>query len=125
VTRGATGLPNHVRQPVGPGWALVGDAGYHRDPITGQGISDAFRDAELLATALDAVLRGRAHEAVALTEYHQLRDLLLREVFDITCELATFPSAARFVELQKQLSAAIEMQASFLAARPQVSLLAA
>ena len=45
------GLPNHVRQAHGPGWALVGDAGYHRDPITGHGISDAFRDAELLADA--------------------------------------------------------------------------
>jgi len=124
VTRGATGLPNHIRQPVGPGWALVGDAGYHRDPITGQGISDAFRDADLLATALDSVLRGRAHEAEALTEYHQLRDYLLREVFDITCELVTFPPATRFIELQKQLSAAIETQAAVLAARPQLMLMA-
>jgi len=97
VTRGATRLPNHLREPVGPGWALVGDAGYHRDPITGQGISDAFRDADLLATALDGVLRGDVDEAIAFTEYHQLRDLMLREVFEITCELVTFPSAARFV----------------------------
>ena len=35
--------------PSGPGWALVGDAGYHLDPITAQGMLDAFRDAELLA----------------------------------------------------------------------------
>jgi 2-polyprenyl-6-methoxyphenol hydroxylase-like FAD-dependent oxidoreductase len=47
--RGAMRLPNHVRAATGPGWALVGDAGYHRDPITGHGITDAFRDAELLA----------------------------------------------------------------------------
>ena len=40
----------------GPGWALVGDAGYHKDPITAQGMSDAFRDAELLADAVDAAL---------------------------------------------------------------------
>ena len=66
-----------------------------------------------------------SHEAEALTEYHQLRDLLLREVFDITCELATFPPAGRFIELQKQLSAAIETQASVLAARPQLTLIAA
>ena len=50
--RGAINLPNVVRQPYGPGWALVGDAGYHRDPVTGHGITDAFRDAELLARAV-------------------------------------------------------------------------
>ena len=55
--RGYVALPNHVRRPSGPGWALVGDAGYHRDPITGHGMTDAFRDAELLADAADAVLR--------------------------------------------------------------------
>ena len=48
--------PNQVRQAFGPGWALVGDAGYHRDAVTAYGISDAFRDAELLAVALDQAL---------------------------------------------------------------------
>ena len=47
-------VPNFFRKPYGPGWALVGDAGYTKDPITAQGISDAFRDAELCAEALDA-----------------------------------------------------------------------
>ena len=61
-------MPNHLRQPSGPGWALVGDAGYHRDAITGYGISDAFRDAELLATALDAALRDPRDEAAALSD---------------------------------------------------------
>ena len=46
---GSGNLPGFFRQPYGPGWALVGDAGYHKHPITGFGISDAFRDAELLA----------------------------------------------------------------------------
>ena len=46
------------RQPAGPGWALVGDAGYHKDPITAQGMLDAFRDAELLARAIDDGLDG-------------------------------------------------------------------
>ena len=49
--RGASRLPNQVRRAWGPGWALVGDALYHRDPITGHGITDAYRDAELLAEA--------------------------------------------------------------------------
>ena len=45
--------------PAGPGWALVGDAGYHKDPITAQGMLDAFRDAELLADAVDRGLERR------------------------------------------------------------------
>jgi flavin-dependent dehydrogenase len=42
--RGAA-IPNFFRKPFGPGWALVGDAGYIKDPVTAWGISDAFRDA--------------------------------------------------------------------------------
>ena len=49
-------VPNFFRKPFGPGWALVGDAGYNKDFITAQGISDAFRDAELCANALDESL---------------------------------------------------------------------
>ena len=49
------GVPGFVRRSWGPGWALVGDAGYFKDPITTHGITDALRDAELLA---DAILRG-------------------------------------------------------------------
>ena len=57
---GSTGgaVPNFFRKPYGPGWALVGDAGYNKDPITAQGISDAFRDAELCADALDEAFTG-------------------------------------------------------------------
>ena len=111
-------MPNHVRQAAGPGWALVGDAGYHRDAITGHGISDAFRDAELLAAALDAALRDPAAETAALAAYGRDRDRMARPIFDITCELATFPGPERFVELQRQLAVAIDDQAGELAARP-------
>ena len=51
--RGTHKLPNHFRQCHGEGWALVGDAAYHRDPLTGMGIGDAFLGAELLACAFD------------------------------------------------------------------------
>jgi flavin-dependent dehydrogenase len=110
--------PNQVRQAFGPGWALVGDAGYYRDAVTAHGISDAFRDAELLAVALDQVLRGDAEEDAALARYQQQRDQALREIFEITCRLSAYPPVPRFVELQKQLGAAIDQQAAALAARP-------
>ena len=55
-----TAVPNFFRKPFGPGWALVGDAGYNKDFITAQGISDAFRDAELCAAALDETFSGCA-----------------------------------------------------------------
>jgi len=116
--RGAVRLPNQVRQAFGPGWALVGDALYHRDPITGHGISDAYRDAELLATALDAALRGDRSFPAALGDYQRQADEARRGIFDITCALADFPPVDRFVELQRQLSAAIEVEATALAARP-------
>ena len=59
-------MPNFFRTPYGPGWALVGDAGYHRDPLAAQGISDAFRDAQLLSEAINAGLAGRLPLAQAL-----------------------------------------------------------
>jgi flavin-dependent dehydrogenase len=116
--RGAVRLPNQVRQAFGPGWALVGDALYHRDPITGHGISDAYRDAELLAAALDAALRGDRPFPAALGDYQRQADEARREIFDITCALAEFPPVDRFIELQRQLSAAIEVEATALAAGP-------
>ncbi|MET1003910.1 MAG: FAD-dependent oxidoreductase [Propionibacteriaceae bacterium] len=118
--RGAISLPNVIRQPVGPGWALVGDAGYHRDPITGHGITDAFRDAELLARAVDSWLCGESSEAAALTGYHQARDEAIGSIFEITCALTAFPGVERFVALQKQLSDAIEVEACQLAAQPDL-----
>ncbi|HKE52308.1 MAG TPA: FAD-dependent monooxygenase [Actinomycetes bacterium] len=110
--------PNLLRRAHGPGWALVGDAGYHRDPVTGHGLSDAYRDAELLAGALDAALRGDLDETDALAGYQRQRDQALREVFDLTCALAKYPPVPEFVELQKRLGQAIDAGAAELAARP-------
>ena len=110
--------PNQLRQAFGPGWALVGDAGYYRDAITAYGISDAFRDAELLAVALDRALDADGEETTALAAYQQQRDQALAEIFELTCRLAAYPPVPAFVELQKQLSAAIDTEAAALAARP-------
>jgi flavin-dependent dehydrogenase len=80
---------NFYRTPFGPGWALVGDAGYHKDPITAMGISDAFRDAELLADALDAVWAGGAAYDDALGRYQQLRDAASLPTYELTLQFAS------------------------------------
>ena len=71
---GATDLPNFVRRPCGPGWALVGDAGCHKDPMMALGICDALRDAELLSDAVDAALSGRQPWPDALGGYERSRN---------------------------------------------------
>jgi flavin-dependent dehydrogenase len=74
--RGTDGLPGFLRQPWGPGWALVGDAGYTKDPISAHGISDALRDAELCARAVDRSLCLPGESVEAMTGYQRLRDHL-------------------------------------------------
>jgi len=71
---GMADVLNFFRKPFGPGWALVGDAGYDRDPITAQGISDAFPDAELLADAIDGGSSGRRPLDAALRDYEEQRN---------------------------------------------------
>jgi hypothetical protein len=73
----------------------------------------------LARISLDQAL-GAANdkEAAALADYQRQRDQALREIFEITCRLAAYPAVPRFVELQEQLSAAIDKQAAALAARP-------
>jgi len=113
--------PNYVRRAHGPGWALVGDAGYHRDAVTGHGLSDAYRDAELLATALHQALRGDVDPDTALARYERRRDRALREVFDLTVALAGYPPVTEFVALQKELGQALDAEAAELAARPPLA----
>ena len=81
--------PNIFRKPYGPGWALVGDAGYIRDPITAQGISDAFRDAERCAAAVDEVLTGKRLFDDAMGAYQRDRDEYVGQIYEFTCMLAT------------------------------------
>jgi 2-polyprenyl-6-methoxyphenol hydroxylase-like FAD-dependent oxidoreductase len=87
---GTGDMPNFFRKPYGPGWALVGDASYHQDPYSASGISDAFRDAELLATALDAGFSGSQPLATALDTYEQARNAAALPQYEETCRLASF-----------------------------------
>ena len=86
--RGTPDLPGYFRHPHGPGWALVGDAGLLLDPITGQGIGHAFRDAELLADAVADGLGGIRPLGKALGQYHRARDKAARPMYDFTARLA-------------------------------------
>ena len=82
--------PNTFRRPHGPGWALVGDAGVVMDSISAQGISHAFRDAELLADAIVAGLGGARPLRAALAEHWRRRDRAIRPMYDFTVRLAGF-----------------------------------
>jgi 2-polyprenyl-6-methoxyphenol hydroxylase-like FAD-dependent oxidoreductase len=81
-------VPNYFRKPFGAGWALVGDAGYNKDFITAQGISDAFRDAELCANAIDNALSGSSPFETAMSAYQSARDGYAMPRFAFTCNFA-------------------------------------
>jgi flavin-dependent dehydrogenase len=82
--RGFLGQVGFFRQSHGPGWALVGDAGYFKDPLTAHGITDALRDAELLASAIDA------GSDAALADYQEQRDAASLDLFETTDAIASF-----------------------------------
>ena len=84
-----TAVPNFFRKPFGPGWALVGDAGYNKDFITAQGIADAFRDAELCTTALDESFSGARSFDAAMADYQSTRDGHVLPMYEFTTQLAT------------------------------------
>lgn len=85
-------IPNYFRTPYGPGWVLVGDAGYLKDPITAQGIQDAFRDAERCARALDDTFAGRQTFEEAMAASRQARDAEVMSMYEFTAEFASMES---------------------------------
>ena len=104
---GTADQPNYFRKPYGPGWALVGDAGYHRDFITGLGITDAFRDAELLANAIDDGFSGRKPLEDALGAYEAERNDIATPLYEFTTSLAKMeepPSPELFMKFGAAMS---------------------
>ena len=85
---GTAELPGYFRKPFGPGWVLVGDAGYHKNPITAMGFNDAFRDAELLAAGLGDALAGERSFDQGMRAYQEARDTAAMPVYAFTCEFA-------------------------------------
>ncbi len=87
---GTADLPAFYRKPYGPGWALVGDAGMTLDPVTGQGISNAFHDVERLTSAVDAFLSGQTPFDTAMAGYEQARNAETMPMYEFTANAATF-----------------------------------
>jgi 2-polyprenyl-6-methoxyphenol hydroxylase-like FAD-dependent oxidoreductase len=85
---GTAGVPGYFRKPYGKGWALVGDASYNRDPITAQGISDAFIDAEMLVETLGGVLSASGASEELLAAHETARNQRVRPMYEFTTELA-------------------------------------
>ena len=107
------GRHGFLRRPWGPGWALVGDAGYFKDPITAHGLSDALRDAELLARAL------RQDSEAALAAYESERDALSHPLFEITDRLAAHEGdLAEIQQLHIELNREMNREVDYLAALP-------
>ena len=118
--RGFAGGGGYLRQSYGPGWALVGDAAYFKDPLTAHGITDALRDAEFLARA---AIDGNPQ---AFVRYQEERDDLSRPLFAVTDEIASFEwdlEAAK--QLHARLSAAMKRETERVAAFPARDALAA
>jgi flavin-dependent dehydrogenase len=107
--RGFPGMGGFLRRSFGPGWALVGDAGYFKDPITAHGITDALRDAELLSRAV------AQNTESALSEYQQIRDRLSHALFDLTDEIAGYRWDLDSVKrMHLQMSEAMNREVAFL-----------
>jgi flavin-dependent dehydrogenase len=102
------GVRGFLRRAWGPGWALVGDAGYFKDPSTAHGITDALRDAELLARA---VARGTD---AALAGYQSSRDAAALGLFEVTDRIASFDwdleeAKSAHVVLARHMAAEVEL----------------
>lgn len=110
-------VPGYVRQSFGPGWALVGDAGYFKDPITTHGLTDALRDSELLS---DAVLAGldAGRSASAMARYQETRDGLSRALVEVTESVCRYDwDSDQIRSLLRGVSSAMSDEMDHLSAR--------
>ena len=108
ATRTFVGQPGHLRQPWGPGWALVGDAGSWKDPISAHGLTDALRDAELLGRAIIATSIDEQRDEDAYGTYERTRNRLTVPILTAADEIASFQwNDDRIAELLLELNAAM------------------
>ena len=114
----AKSIPNLLRDPAGPGWCLVGDAGFTEDPISAHGMTDALRDAEFCAEAVGRALRDSLGESDAISSYRQVRDRFAVPYLDHIVALSSFawdgPEASR---LMRGLGEIADAECELLASR--------
>jgi 2-polyprenyl-6-methoxyphenol hydroxylase-like FAD-dependent oxidoreductase len=103
-------VPGWFRKPYGDGYVLVGDAGYNKDPITAQGITDAFFDAERCSEAIDQWLGAGKPFEDAMSAWHQARDAKAMPMYDFTAQFATLEPPPP--DMQQLLGAVSRSQAS-------------
>jgi flavin-dependent dehydrogenase len=112
------GAPGVLRRAWGPGWALVGDAGYFKDPLSAHGITDAFIGAELLADALADTLVQGVDADVALGDYQRLRDEMARQMMPPVAIAASFPGDMTAVQQAfRDMSRAMRHEAALVESR--------
>jgi flavin-dependent dehydrogenase len=121
--RGFAGTPGFLRQAFGAGWALVGDAGYFKDPVSAHGITDAFVSAELLSDALAAIVTDGGDADEALGSYQRQRDELAAMLTPPVAALARLdldPAGAKAAF--RGLNPALRAEFELMAARPMRAL---
>jgi flavin-dependent dehydrogenase len=115
------GLPGHLRQGYGPGWALVGDAGYLKDPVSAHGITDAFIGAELLSDAVADVVLGGADPEQALAGYQHRRDELAAVLMPPVARIAALDlDGTGAMRAFRDLGVALRQETELLEARALV-----
>ena len=113
--QGWPAVPGFLRRCHGPGWALVGDAGYYKDPITTHGITDGLRDAELLSNAIVDALGGGVSEPMAMANYQSARDRMSARLFSATEAVAAYDwDTGQVRTLLRQVSAAMAYELDLL-----------
>ncbi|MDX2381735.1 MAG: FAD-dependent monooxygenase [Acidimicrobiia bacterium] len=121
--RGFPGTPGFLREPSGPGWALVGDAGYFKDPVSAHGITDAFIGAELIADAIGDIIQCGVDERVALAEYALERDAMAAAMMPPVVAIAGLGSDMSLVQRSwKAMSAAMRDEYMMLTGRESARL---
>jgi 2-polyprenyl-6-methoxyphenol hydroxylase-like FAD-dependent oxidoreductase len=116
-----TTMDGFYRKPYGPGWALVGDAGYHKDACTAQGITDAFHHAQRLADALDSAFSGRQSYDEALAGYQRTRDDTTGPMYELTADFASFdPPPPQIQQLLAAVAADVMASEDFVSVQAGV-----
>ena len=113
--KGTSKLLNFYRQSFGKGWALVGDAAYHRDPLPGMGIGDAFLGAQLLA---DALADGLADDAACLDALLAAYQSAFRDrtmpIFEYTLKAASLKDPTSAAPIYEKIAQSREETTRFM-----------